>query len=59
MATFNTTEILVDHFLESLETTYQRMYGGYAPEYPSVIHTAAVMAMDEVAPPFRKVWRLS
>ena len=49
MATFNTTEILVDHFLESLETTYQRMYGGYAPEYPSVIHTAAVMAMEIIA----------
>ena len=49
MATFNSTAILVDHFLDSLETTYQRMYGGYAPEYPSVIHTAAVMAMEIIA----------
>ena len=49
MATFNSTAILVDHFLDSLETTYRRMYGDHAPEYSSAIHTAAVMAMEIIA----------
>ena len=49
METFNSTAILVDYFIDSLDTTYQRMYGSYAPEHSQVIHTAAVMAMEIIA----------
>jgi hypothetical protein len=49
METFNSTAILVDYFLDSLNTTYQRMYGSYKPEHSQVIQTAAVMAMEIIA----------
>ena len=37
------------YFLASLDSTYQRMFGGFAPEHSQVIHTAAVMAMEIIA----------
>lgn len=46
MPTFNSATIIIDHFVESLETTYLRMYGGSGSEYRSVINTAAISAME-------------
>jgi hypothetical protein len=46
MPAFHSATILIDHFVESLESTYQRMYGGAGSEYQSVVRTAAITAME-------------
>ena len=46
MPTFNSATILIDHFVESLESTYQRMYGGSGSEHQNVVRTAAITAME-------------
>ena len=46
MSSFNTATILIDHFVESLESTYQRIYRGSGSEYQNVLNTAAIAAME-------------
>ena len=46
MATFNATSILIDAFLEELETVQRRMNPGLSGEYADVIHAAGAMAME-------------
>jgi hypothetical protein len=49
MATFDSRSILIDRFLDRLEASYARLYGGQEPECRSVIRTTGMMAMEILA----------
>ncbi len=49
MATFNATSILIDAFLDELESAQRRMYPGLPREYAGVIRAAGTMAMEIIA----------
>ncbi len=49
MATFNATSILIDAFLDELESAQRRMYPGLPREYVGVIRAAGTMAMEIIA----------
>ncbi len=49
MATFNATSILIDAFLDELESVQRRMNPGMSAEYTNVIRAAGTMAMEIIA----------
>ncbi len=49
MATFNATSILIDAFLDELESAQRRMYPGLPRDYAGVIRAAGTMAMEIIA----------
>ncbi len=49
MTTFKPASIIIDHFLEQLDQTYLRIYGGLRPEYPDIMRSTGLMAMEIIA----------
>ena len=49
MAIFNATSILIDAFLDELESAQRRMYPGLPRDYAGVIRAAGTMAMEIIA----------
>lgn len=45
----NTTEILIDNFVQKLREGYHRTYGGYKPDYEDIIAWAGSMALENIA----------
>jgi hypothetical protein len=46
MATFDSRSILIEHFLDRLEATYEDLYGGQEPVRRTLVRTAGTMAME-------------
>src|SRR4028119_1579561 len=46
---FNTTEILINSFVQKLREGYHRTYGGYKPDYADIIAWAGNMALENIA----------
>jgi len=49
MPTFDAKSLLIDDFLQRLESGYLRLYGGRHPDHPNVIHGVGIMAMEIIA----------
>ncbi|HBR00088.1 MULTISPECIES: Npun_R2479 family HD domain-containing metalloprotein [Roseofilum] len=45
----NTTEILINHFVEQVQEGYRRTYGGWKHDYEDIIGWAANMALENIA----------
>ncbi|MDJ1170472.1 metal-dependent phosphohydrolase [Roseofilum sp. BLCC_M154] len=45
----NTTEILINHFVEQVKEGYRRTYGGWKHDYEDIIGWAANMALENIA----------
>jgi len=45
----NTTEILINHFVEQVKQGYRRTYGGWKHDYEDIIGWAANMALENIA----------
>ncbi len=48
-ATFNSMSILIDEFIDKLDQTYIRMFGGEHPANTTTIRAAGIMAMEIIA----------
>jgi len=46
---FNTTEILIDSFVEQIREGYRRTYGGFKHDYQDIIAWAGSMALENIA----------
>ena len=46
---FNSTELLIDAFIQRLISGYSHTYGGYKPDYSDIIAWAAGMALENIA----------
>jgi hypothetical protein len=46
---FNSTELLIDAFVQRLQQAYQRTYGSLTPEYAGIIGWAGRMALENIA----------
>ena len=46
---FNSTEILIDAFVEQLKDGYHRTYGGYKPDYAEILAWAGGMALENIS----------
>src|SRR5262245_24390247 len=46
---FNSTELLIDTFVQRLQQAYQRAYGSLEPEYAGIIGWAGRMALENIA----------
>jgi hypothetical protein len=46
---FNPTAVMIDSFVQSLQTGYHRNYGGLNPDYADIIGWAANMALENIA----------
>lgn len=46
---FNSTELLINAFVEQLQDAYHRTYGGYKPDYAEIIAWAGGMALENIA----------
>ena len=49
MPAFDSKSVLIDDFLQRLETTYLRLYGERHPDHLNAIHVVGVMAMEIIA----------
>lgn len=46
---FNPTELVIEHFVEQLESMYRRIYGLLEPGYPGIIAFIARLALENIA----------
>ncbi len=46
---FNATEVLVDEFVNHLQSGYRRTYGGQNPQYEDIIGWIGSMALENIA----------
>ena len=46
---FNPIEVMIDAFVTRLRSGYQRIYGGFNPNYPDIIAWAGNMALENIA----------
>lgn len=46
---FNSTELLINAFVDQLQDSYHRTYGGYKPDYAEIIAWAGGMALENIA----------
>ena len=46
---FNSTELLIQAFIEQLENGYSRTYGGYKSDYADIIAWVGAMALENIA----------
>ena len=46
---FNPTQIVIEAFVEQLQTTYQRIYGMLEPGYPDIIGFIGRIALENIA----------
>ena len=49
MPAFDSKSVLIDDFLQRLESTYLRLYGERHPDHLNAIHTVGIMAMEIIA----------
>ena len=46
---FDTTQILIDHFVQQIKEGYRRTYGGWKSNYAEIIAWAGSMALENIA----------
>ena len=46
---FNSTQLLIDHFVSQLREGYTRTYGGWKPDYADILSWAGNMALENIA----------
>lgn len=46
---FNSTELLIEAFIEQLQNGYSRTYGGYKSDYADIISWVGAMALENIA----------
>ncbi|NJK69927.1 MAG: metal-dependent phosphohydrolase [Microcoleus sp. SU_5_3] len=46
---FNSTELLIEAFIEQLQNGYARTYGGYKSDYADIISWVGAMALENIA----------
>jgi hypothetical protein len=46
---FNSTELLIEAFIEQLQSGYTRTYGGYKSDYADIISWVGAMALENIA----------
>lgn len=46
---FNSTELLIEAFIQHLENGYRRTYGGYKSDYADIISWVGAMALENIA----------
>lgn len=46
---FNSTELLIEAFIEQLQSGYARTYGGYKSDYADIISWVGAMALENIA----------
>jgi hypothetical protein len=46
---FDTTQILIDHFVQQIRDGYHRTYGGWKSNYAEIIAWAGAMALENIA----------
>jgi hypothetical protein len=46
---FNPTQLVIETFVEQLQTTYRRVYGVLEPNYPGIIGFIGRLALENIA----------
>jgi hypothetical protein len=46
---FNPTKVVIDAFVDELESAYHRVYGGLEPDYPEIVGFIGRLALENIA----------